>query len=188
MPGETLSGDLHLVRPVDQGALIAVADGLGHGKAAADAARLALAVVEECGSDPLVRVLERCSQRLRQTRGVVMSLALLNALDNTMEWLGVGNVEGLLVRSTADGKRTNESLMLSPGVLGARLPPLRTAALKVAPGDTLIFATDGIRHGFGAEMSFFATPDKTAQAILARDFLGTDDALVLIATYQGRPR
>jgi len=188
MPGETLSGDLHLVKPVDQGALIAVADGLGHGKAAADAARLALNAVEECAHNPLVRMLEHCSQRLLQTRGVVMSLALLNALDNTMEWLGVGNVEGLLVRSAADGKRTIESLTLSPGVVGTRLPPLRAAALKVAPGDTLIFATDGIRRGFEEEMRFFATPDKTAQAILARDCLGTDDALVLIATYQGRPR
>lgn len=188
MPGETLSGDLHLVKPLENGVLVAVADGLGHGEPAAEAARLALNTVEEYSHKPLVQVLERCGQRLRETRGVVMSLALLNALDNSMEWLGVGNVEGLLVRSTPDGERANESLILSQGVVGVLLPPLRAATVKVDPGDVLVLATDGIRRGFEDGIILFENPGETAQGILARDGLETDDALVLVATYQGRPR
>ena len=188
MPGEMLSGDLHLVKPFDHGALVAVADGLGHGEPAAEAAKLALNAVEECANEPLVRVLEHCSRKLCQTRGVVMSLAFFNALDNTMEWLGVGNVEGLLMRSAVDEKRTIEFLMLSQGLVGVRLPPLRAAIVKVAPGDTLVFATDGIRRGFEEGMILHDAPGRTAQGILARNCLGTDDALVLVATYKGRPR
>ena len=186
MPGETLSGDIHLVKPVENGVLIAVADGLGHGKAAAEAASLALSAVEEYSHKPLVQVLDYCGRKLRESRGAVMSMALLSALDNSMEWLGVGNVEGLLVRSGANGKHAKEFLMQSQGVLGTRLPPLRTAVLKLGPGDTLVLATDGIRRGFEDKMTLFETPKATAQGILARDGLETDDALVLVATYQGR--
>jgi phosphoserine phosphatase RsbX len=188
MQGETLSGDLHLVKQFETGVLFAVADGLGHGEAAAQAAKLALSTVDEHSHEPLVQILEHCSQSLRESRGVVMSVALLNALENSMEWLGVGNVEGRLVRSVTDGKRVHESLLLSQGVVGFHLPPLRAAAVKVAPGDTLVLVTDGIRRGFEDGMVLFDTPIETAQGILSRDGMETDDALVLVATYQGRAR
>lgn len=188
MPGEALSGDLHLVKPTDKGTLIAVADGLGHGKGAAEAARVAMDALEQCPSAPLAQAFELCGQKLRQTRGVVMSLAELSALDDTMEWLGVGNVEGLLVRSPANGKRKIESLLLAQGVVGLRLPPLRSNVVNVAPGDTLVFATDGIRRGFEERVKLAGAPHAIARDILARDCLGTDDALVLVATYKGRPR
>jgi phosphoserine phosphatase RsbX len=188
MPGEMLSGDMHLVKPLENGVLVAVADGLGHGEPAAQAAELALNVVEDHAREPLVQILEHCTESLRETRGVVMSLALLDALENSLQWLGVGNVGGLLVHSAEGGKRANDALMLSNGVVGLRLPPLHPTAVKVAPGDTLVFATDGIRAGFEERMIIFEKPDETAQCILARDGLETDDALVLVATYQGRPR
>jgi len=47
MPGQALSGDLYLVKPLENGVLVAVADGLGHGQPAAEAASLALQAVEE---------------------------------------------------------------------------------------------------------------------------------------------
>lgn len=188
MPGETLSGDLYLVKLLETGVLLAVADGLGHGEAAAEAARLALKTVEEYSHKPLVEVMEICSRKLRGTRGVVMSLAVVNIMDNSMEWLGVGNVEGVLVRSAPDGKPARESLLLSCGVVGGQLPPLRTAVLELVRGDTLVFATDGIEPGFEGSIVPFKGPQEAAHEILARDGLETDDALVLVATFLGRPR
>jgi phosphoserine phosphatase RsbX len=188
MAGETMSGDLHLVKPLEDRVLVVVADGLGHGEEAAGASRLALETVEEYSHWPLVQLLDSCNRRLRRTRGAVMSLALFNAIDDSMEWVGVGNVAGVLVRSTPDGKPAKKSLMLASGVIGRRLPPLRTAALKIDSGDTLVLATDGIRPGFEDGMVLFERPEKTAEGILARDGLDTDDALVLVAKFHGRPR
>lgn len=185
-PGETLSGDLHLFKPLETGVLLAVADGLGHGEAAAEAARLALNVVEEHSYKPLAEIMENCNRKLRGTRGVVMSLAFLNALNSSMEWLGVGNVEGVLVRPAPDGKPAREYLLLSRGIVGGQLPPLRTAVLEIVRGDTLVFATDGIQRGFKDGMVLLKGPQETAQNILARDGLENDDALVLVATFQGR--
>ena len=188
MAGETLSGDLHLVKPFENNILIAVADGLGHGKAAAEASRLALDTVDEYSHKPLVQIVEHCSRRLRATRGATMSLAVINAIDGSMEWLGVGNVEAVLLRSTPNGKPARESLLPSRGIVGGSMPPLRTSAVKVGRGDTLVFATDGIRPGFEDGMVLLERPGETAKSILARDGLETDDALVLVATYQGRAR
>ena len=188
MQGETLSGDLHLVKQRENEVLIAVADGLGHGQAAAEAATLALNTVDEHSGEPLVRIFEHCSRRLRYTRGVVMSVALLDAVEDSMEWLGVGNVAGLLIRSGADGICVQESLLSSHGVVGLNFPHPRATAVKVSPGDTIVLATDGIRRGFENGMVLFDRAEKTAQDILLRDGLETDDALVVVATYQGRPR
>lgn len=188
MPGEVLSGDLHLVKSTDKGTLVAVADGLGHGKEAADAARLALEAVGRHAHSPLAKALEQSSQELHRTRGVVISMAFLNALDGAMDWLGVGNVEGWLLRPPANGDRTIESLICVQGVVGRVLPPLRADRVNVAPGDTLVFATDGIRRGFETQVRLSGTPLEIAQGILARDYLGTDDALVLVVAYKGRPR
>ena len=188
MAGETLSGDLYMVKPLGDSVLIAVADGLGHGAAAAEAARIALETVEKCAHQPLMQVLENCNQKLEQTRGAVLTMAVLNGLDNSMQWLGVGNVRSVLVHSVPDGKAVMESLLLSSGIIGGKLPPARAAALRIATGDTLILATDGIRNGFENGLVLSARPQQTAECILRRDGLDTDDALVLVATFQGRTR
>src|SRR5438552_424629 len=56
---------------------------------------------------------------------------------------------------------------------------------RVARGDLLIFATDGIRGGFTEGLPTDATPQQLADEILARYGKGTDDALVLVARYAG---
>jgi len=185
LPGEVESGDLHLVQPFEGGTLVAVADGLGHGTAAASAARAAVDILAKHPREPVLSLAKRCHQGLRGTRGVVLSMATFNAREETMTWLGVGNVEGTLIRSDAHGKPECESLLLRRGVLGARLPILEAVILPVTRGDTLILATDGIRSGFERGVNLRKPPQEIADQIVARDNLGTDDALVLVARFKG---
>ena len=113
MPGEDISGDLHLVKPLEHGVMVAVADGLGHGRPAAEAARLALKAADDYSQKPLVQAVEYCSRQMHETRGAVMTLAFFNASDDSLQWVGVGNVEGVLVRCSVGGTRNNEVLFLS---------------------------------------------------------------------------
>ena len=101
MSGEIECGDAHLVVELPGGALVAVVDGLGHGREAAVAAREAVATLTQHADEPVVPLLQRCHGQLRATRGVVMTLASFRAADATMTWLGVGNVEGFLLRANA---------------------------------------------------------------------------------------
>lgn len=189
LPGEVESGDLHIVRPVAGGVVVAVVDGLGHGAEAATAARSAVATIGSRAHDSPLSLFEHCHQALKGTRGVVMSLALIRRAEASMTWLGVGNVEGMIVRADDSGPnpRARSALVTRGGIVGSELPKLKPEVLPLAIGDTLIFATDGIREGFVEGLPTDATPQQQADHILSRYRKGTDDALVLVARYRGRP-
>src|SRR5881396_3494806 len=127
------------------GPLAAVMDGLGHGPEAASAARQAAGILEASAGEPVIALVQRCHDGLRRTRGVVMSLASFTARDSSMAWIGVGNVETVLLRADPSASRRREAISRRGGVVGYQLPPLRATALPVSRGDTLIMATDGIR-------------------------------------------
>jgi serine phosphatase RsbU (regulator of sigma subunit) len=183
--GEAACGDVAVVRPFRRGALVAVIDGLGHGEEAAHAARLAAAELEAHAPESVIALIRRCHAALRGTRGVVMSLASFNAQDDTMTWLGVGNVEGLLVRAASGPEPLRETVLLRGGVVGYELPPLQAFVVPVAPGDSLVFATDGVRNEFTAGVSANGKTAPQAEDLLSRYAGETDDALVLVARYMG---
>lgn len=103
-----------------------------------------------------------------------------------MTWLGVGNVEGRLVRRSEEGVIHRESMLLHAGIVGYRLPPLRPVSVAVHPGDVLILATDGIRGDFADPADLTRSPRDIAERILEEDGRGADDALVVVARYLGR--
>jgi len=184
LAGEPKCGDSHLVKLIPGGALIAVVDGIGHGEEACRAAQAASGILESYAGEDTVTLLRRCHEALRGSRGAVMSVAAFNFRQATMAWLGVGNVEGLLLRSPP-AQPVRETLLLRAGVLGHQLPALQAFATRVYPGDTLIFTTDGIRNGFGLGPGHKNSPQEIADHILAEDSKGTDDSLVLVARYLG---
>jgi serine phosphatase RsbU (regulator of sigma subunit) len=183
--GERQSGDLHTVVPTTTGMLVGVVDGLGHGKQAAIAARAAIETLELRADLPLAALIQYCHEELHHTRGAALSLASFHTDDNSMSWLGVGNVAGILFRAHETGATAREALLTRGGVVGYRLPPPYVKTLTLRPGDTLIFATDGIHSDFSRERPADDSPKGAADDILARYGKMTDDALVLVARYAG---
>ena len=178
-------GDVCVIVPFPNGALAAVIDGLGHGRQAAVAANAAARILEAHASEPVVSLIELCNAGLRPTRGAVMNLASFNKKDSSMTWVGVGNVEGLLIRSNQAERPSREAITSRGGVVGYQLPSLRAVTLPVSSGDTLIMATDGIRNSFASGFSMHRSPQNAAELILANCAKGSDDALVLVARYCG---
>jgi negative regulator of sigma-B (phosphoserine phosphatase) len=171
------------VKPFPDGVLVAVVDGLGHGPEAAEAAAQAVRTLESHPEQPVSSLVKRCHEALRGTRGAVMSLASYSARDSTMMWLGVGNVEGVLLRRPGTMHDGRESLLLRGGVLGRRLPVLTAAVIPVRWGDILILATDGIRSEFARDVIVTDPVQRIADRILTEHRKGTDDALVLVSRY-----
>jgi phosphoserine phosphatase RsbX len=185
LTGEIRSGDSHLVAPFANGVLVAVVDGLGHGAEAADAARIAILSLQDRPQDSVIDLLQRSHLALKRTRGVVLSLASIDAVAHQMTWIGVGNVDGSLLRADRRARPGREALTARSGVVGYQLPPLRTATLPIAPEDVLIFATDGISSGFHGEALLGRNPQDAADHILKQYAKATDDALALVARYAG---
>jgi phosphoserine phosphatase RsbX len=179
--GETVSGDMYLIRPFSQGVLVAAVDGLGHGPEAAASAQAAISILEAQVDQPLVSLVRACHEALKEMRGAVMSLASFNRADNIMTWLGVGNVEGRLLRTNP--KYSQDSLLLRGGIVGHNLPTLIAITVPINPGDTLIFASDGIRSEFAENLDINAPPQQLVTDIINRSAKNTDDSLVVVARY-----
>jgi phosphoserine phosphatase RsbX len=186
LPGERHSGDLHLVKAVSKGVLVAVVDGLGHGEEAATAARTALTILDQHADDAVLALLERCHWALKGSRGVVMSLAFIDPRERALTWAGIGNVEGLLVHgdSATRAGPGRVSLVTRGGIVGSELPRVRAQQLPLTTGDLLFLATDGIREGFLDGLAIDASSQHLAERILARSGKDTDDALILVARYR----
>lgn len=181
LPGQSESGDLGLVLSHQDGALLAVIDGVGHGEEAAAAARTAAGVLKRQPDAPVIWLVRECHRALLDTRGVVMSLASYSARYGTLTWIGVGNVEGLLWRADPSASPVRETLLLRGGGVGFSLPQLSASVIPVSRGDTLVFATDGVRSDFATRLTRLERPEVLATQILSQDAKGTDDALVLAA-------
>ena len=161
-------------------------DGIGHGEEAANAANTALSILGRGADRPVISLVEECHEALRSSRGVVLSLAYVDLPNGMMTWLGVGNVQGILMRGAVRQGQAREMLLLRAGVVGARLPALQAAVVPVTPGDTLFFATDGIRSEFAESLSAQENPQRAAKRILEKYRTGTDDALVLAVRLTGK--
>jgi serine phosphatase RsbU (regulator of sigma subunit) len=179
------SGDQFVVTQLPTRAVVAVADGLGHGQEAAEAAKLAVSTVEQHAAESIVSIINRCHQRLRGTRGAVISLAIFSAEDETVTWAGVGNVEGALVCRGTTSRERPRFLLPRSGVVGDKLPPLLASTMTVTGGDALVFVTDGVRTNFYERIHPCHPPQQIAESILHSSGREDDDALVLVARYVG---
>jgi hypothetical protein len=182
LPGETATGDLHLLKPIADGLLLSVVDGLGHGNEAATAAARAIAILESHAEEPLNELVRRCHEGMMDTRGAVMTLAKLHLPEGRLTWLGIGNVEAILFRA-GFLQTPNQRVILAGGVVGYKLPVSQAVTLDLSAGDLLVFATDGVGTGFTEGLVSSGHPQHIADRILERDFKGTDDALVLVVRY-----
>jgi negative regulator of sigma-B (phosphoserine phosphatase) len=183
--GAGASGDRHVLCGRPGGLLVAGIDGIGHGEEAANAAKTAASIFTNAPDEPIISLVEECHRALRSTRGVVLSVASIDLHHGMMTWLGVGNVVGALARVVPRGSNFPEMLLLRGGVVGEKLPALQAQVLPVSEGDTLFFATDGIKGHFVETVSARENPQRAADRILQKFHTASDDALILTVRLTG---
>lgn len=159
----------------DGAVVLCLADGLGHGPEAAEAARRAIAFVSEHPGLDIPETFRGCDQALRSTRGAALSIGRLRA--GVLSYGAVGNTQAMVV-----GAKTAR-FPSTPGIVGAGYATLRIEQASVREGDLVVMWSDGLKSAVGLE-SFGAIllsePQALAERIL-RDFSrGTDDASVLV--------
>jgi hypothetical protein len=176
------SGDTYVAVPAAGAILLAVIDGLGHGRDAAHAAQIAAAVLAERPGEGVLDLLARCHRDLGGTRGAVATLVSVRGA-GTIAWVGVGNVAGLFVG--LHEARARRRMVSRPGTLGHALREPRAETLPVAPGDAILLATDGVDAASLDGFDRRETAQTNAERILAVGCTHTDDALVLVARFRG---
>ena len=177
-PGEETNGDAYFIKEHGGETLLAVVDGLGHGRGAREATAAALETLEQWEGETLDGLILATHDALRSTRGAVMGAVVLEPARERFTYAGVGNVEVRVLGASEPARP-----IPSNGTLGARLSQVRVWPHRWQEGTTLVIASDGISATWdaGAYPGLVAKSPQLLAGVLLRDFARTsDDATVLV--------
>ena len=177
-PGETVCGDGWSFRSKEHKAALMVADGLGHGPVAAEAANAALKVFETMAAGSPSQVLERAHVALRSTRGAAVAVAELDVVAGTVVFSGAGNIAGRLISGVED-----HALLSQHGTVGLQIRRLQDVQYAWPAHAILVLHSDGIvsRWNLGDAVGLLQCDPAVIAGWIIRDHCrGRDDATVVV--------
>jgi hypothetical protein len=179
MAGEVECGDMWSLARMADGGTVLVADGLGHGPLAAEAAGAVVRTFRDRASAGCADVLEAVHGSVRHTRGAAAAVARISRSTGRLTYAGVGNIGARVV---TDGVVRNA--VSHNGTLGHEAGHFREYAYPWSARALLVMHSDGL----GTHWSLEAYPGLQGRhpalvaAVLFRDFArGRDDVTVLVA-------
>jgi anti-sigma regulatory factor (Ser/Thr protein kinase)/serine/threonine protein phosphatase PrpC len=177
-PGEEVNGDAYFIAEHEGETLLAVIDGLGHGRGAQEAAQAALDTLGQWAGETLGELVLSVHDALRVTRGAVMGAVVIDRGRGSFTYAGVGNVDVRVLGSQEPARP-----IPSNGTLGARLSQVRVSPHRWTKGSTLVLATDGLSTTWdmSAYPELLGKSPQLIAGVLLRDFIrNSDDATVLV--------
>ena len=176
-PNEVECGDRWCYVERAGGALVMGVDGLGHGLAASQAAKIACDVFMTEKTRAPAAVLERIHMALRMTRGAAAIVLEINWDQRQLLAAGIGN----LVAAIVDGT-TTKRIPSYNGIVGHATPRIRELSYPISTAATVIFHSDGLTTAWQPERypGLMQHPCATIAGLLYRDCKrGRDDSLVV---------
>jgi hypothetical protein len=177
--GEAVCGDAFTVASHDRTTLVCLADGLGHGDAAHEAAEAACRHAREHAGTPLDALIRGIDGALAGLRGAAVSLLSIDEGAGRVQFVGVGNVE---LRAAARAPIAPPNF---PGIVGQRMRKPRLWDYPIAAGDVLVLISDGISSRFELGTLAHLAPQALADTILASHGKKHDDASCVVARILG---
>jgi anti-sigma regulatory factor (Ser/Thr protein kinase) len=177
-PGEKLSGDGWACHADAERTVVLLADGIGHGREAHDAAEEAIASFRDHASLPPGEILSYLNDALRKTRGAVAAVAEILPAQRQVTYAGVGNISCVLL---AAGK--SRSLVSHNGTLGLTARKIQEFHADWPPDGVLVLHSDGVqtRWDLSAYSGLLARHSAVIAGALLRDFRRQrDDASVVV--------
>ena len=177
--GEAVCGDSWIARWFADGWICAVADGLGHGRIASDAAT---AIIEAVRRAPPrlspVQMVEAAHQASRHTRGAAFGVAILDGPAGVVRFAGVGNIAAVVLNGTE-----RRHLVSHNGIVGHEYRKASEFSHPWQRTSMLLLHSDGIatQWDLGRYTGLLVRDPSLIAGILYRDFArGRDDATVVV--------
>lgn len=177
--GETECGDAWAAKVVDGALAVMVCDGLGHGAAAAAAARAAQDVFRTSVALEPKSLLELAHQSLRGTRGAALAFALIDPNAAELRYCGIGNICAHIVH-----RSSVRHLVSHDGIVGHRAARIAQFTSCWEHDADLVMHTDGVSGRWRPEEwpgLWVRGPSAIAAAIWRDHSRAADDATVLVA-------
>ena len=138
---ETVSGDSWCYCDGKNGcARLVIADGLGHGPAAAQASRRAMDVFAAGHTKPLPELLAAMHEALRPTRGAAVAVAEMDLAQEKLRYVGVGNIAATILSSAR-----STSLVSMNGTVGAACHTIQEFTYPWSRESLLVMSSDGLK-------------------------------------------
>ncbi|MDY6853246.1 MAG: ATP-binding SpoIIE family protein phosphatase [Thermodesulfobacteriota bacterium] len=182
--GEHICGDGWDAEQSEQRSLILVADGTGHGVAAAEASRAAISLFRKNISKSPAGLIKQIHEGLRNTRGAAVSIAEVDHANSIVRYAGIGNIAGLIVTS-----KIAKNTVSHNGIAGLNARKIQEFSYPWNDKSILIMNSDGIRSHLNlADHPLLANRHPSViAAVLFRDYArGNDDTTVVVAKKQHR--
>jgi anti-sigma regulatory factor (Ser/Thr protein kinase) len=177
-PGERVCGDGWVYHSEADRIMAMLADGLGHGWGAAEAAQAAIAAFQRSVHLAPAEVLGVVHDDLRKTRGAVAAVVEIRPRGGRVTYAGIGNVAGVLLNGNK-----SQGMASHNGTLGARVSRIQEFQFEWSPASTLILHSDGVqtRWDLSAYAGLMAKHAAVIGGALLRDFRRQrDDASVVV--------
>ena len=178
--GESVCGDVCGWRMRPGRLSLFVADGLGHGVPAFEAADAGLAVFAKSHESNPARLIEDVHGALRATRGAAVATAGIDLERGTVAYAGLGNISGVILLA-AGGRH---SMVSHNGTAGHAAGRIQEFNYPLPSGAILVMYSDGLQSHWDLT-SYPGIRTRSASVIAAtiyRDFSRRrDDATVLVA-------
>jgi anti-sigma regulatory factor (Ser/Thr protein kinase) len=176
--GETACGDNMAWDIQSDRCMVLVADGLGHGPQAAEAADEAVRVFRAYSSEAPASIISRLHDALKKTRGAAAAVAEIRPLAGTLIYSGVGNIAGSILSNTL-----SRSLVSHNGTLGHVMPRVQEFKVEWPRDGILVMHSDGLlsRWDLSRHPGILAKQPALIAGVLLRDFRRErDDSSVLV--------
>ncbi|HHI30671.1 MAG TPA: hypothetical protein ENL17_03040 [Candidatus Methanoperedenaceae archaeon] len=180
--GFTANGDAYLVEEIDQGILIGLIDGIGHGDHAERAATICVKTIRDYIRSredfTLTGLFYACDDALRATDGVVMAVVIIKIDEGRIHFAGVGNITTRIIGSE------NSYPISTGGIIGYNMQRVIEHTYPYTSGDLILMHSDGIRSGINRELLLrlcSQDEERIADALFREYARGTDDATIVVA-------
>jgi anti-sigma regulatory factor (Ser/Thr protein kinase) len=184
MTGEDICGDGWAVAiGVDGTCTVLLADGLGHGVGAAEAARTAQELFRNVADRPPARQLAALHDALRATRGAAASIARIDPRNRLLVYAGIGNIAGSIVSDA----HTRQLVSLN-GTLGHVAQRISEFTYPWPHGALLVMHSDGLmgRWDLDRYPGLAQHHPSLVAGVLYRDWIRGRDDVTVIAAREGR--
>lgn len=177
--GEAVCGD-HWSATIEGGQWqFLVADGLGHGPLASEAAMQAARLFKTTCSRKLPDLLAAVHDALRSTRGAAVAIATVDLSGGLVKFAGVGNIAGAVV--SAAGTKNMVSLN---GTAGVEMRKVTEFTYQWPDDALLVLHSDGLISHWNMDQypGLYQRHPTLIAAVLYRDYdRGRDDVTVVVA-------
>jgi serine phosphatase RsbU (regulator of sigma subunit) len=181
-PGERVSGDAVVIRPLEQGLFVAIVDVLGHGPEAHELAQVIHAYLARHGSSDVSGLMARLHLHLKGTRGAAVGFCAIDAATGSVAYVGTGNT------AMRRFGKAETRLVSQDGVLGQNMRTPRPQTLQLESGDLIVLYTDGVSDRFTSDDYpgvLLHAPKEVVSNIVKRFGKDHDDAACIAVRYGG---